>query len=338
MKKLFIPILFLILTLTSCELFYEEVTYNKINMITIGLDYSNTYQLYWSPRSNSYEEYDFSLDATINDATDVEASFEDLSNNRDIDITYTGYSYLQEGASYSSETISDEFYPSKEHIITALENLSDISDDNTINIIYYSGHGTYDVYDSFTTYDYDGAWVLATTDTDTGESDFSTEDQLLSIEQIYELLEDVEGYTVIISDSCYSGNFYQDSEYSLSEDDFSLSAALEKLFSSGSDDSSIFFISASSNDESSYEFPDGWNSRLHGVFTYALLEGLGWDDDELKITEDIPPAVEDGILSLDSIVSYIDENLDYEYFDYYDLDSQELQTSGWRYDLVLFEY
>ncbi len=322
MKKYFlIPFLLIIILFNSCELTQRDFNY-KINLLNIALDYQNTNVK--------------SLSGTLNDAKDIKASFEYLSNNKNI--TYEGYSYLQEGDSYSSETISDPYYPSKEHIITALENLSDISDENTINIIFYSGHGTYDSRDIFTTYDYDGAWVLATTDTDTGISDFSTENQFLSIEQIYKLLEDVEGYTVIISDSCYSGNLYQDSEYSLSKDDFSISEALKKLFSSGSDDDTIFFISASANDNFSYEFPDGWNSRLHGVFTYALLEGLGWDDDEFTITEKVPPSVEGGILSLDSLVKYINQNLDYDYFDYYDIDPQNLQTSGWRYDLVLFKY
>lgn len=336
MKKIFLPLIIILLTLTSCELYYEESPY-KINMITIGLDYSNTFQLVEISPGN-YIHYDFSLDSTINDATDVESAFDYLSNNNDDVTGYNGFSYIQEGDSYSSETINDEYYPSKENIITALTNLSDISDENTINIIYYSGHGMEDTDDSFTNYDYDGTWVLATTDTDTGVSDFSTEDQLLSLEQIYELLEDVEGYTVILSDSCYSGNLLQDSNFTVYEDDYSLSSVLEKFFSSGSDDSSVFFISATEDDNYSYE-PGSSSSDddSHGYFTAALLEGLGWDDEDNTIVEDIPPAADDNILSLDSLIEYIKDNqeisLDSEYSS-----SQYPQISGWRYDLVLFSY
>jgi hypothetical protein len=329
MKKLTILLLSLFI-LSSCELYYEENTYS-INLISIGIDYKNTtYSSNW-------------LEGTINDAKEFEKALTQMCDVNDITINSSGY--YQVGNSYSSDTIEDSLYPSKEHILSAFETLESSADENSINIIYYSGHG-----------DSDGSLILATTDTETGAISFDedgnvTSDQKLTVSEVYEAIDDIPGKTVIIADSCYSGSFFQDSVYSESEDDFSFTSAFENLFSDDSEESEysdIFIISASQDDEYSSEY--GY-TRYHGYFTKALLEGMGWCDGEkgflsyFKIPEMIdeddgiqgeladgdPPATSSGILSLDSLVSYVDENID-------ERATQTAQVSAWRYDLVLFEY
>jgi len=97
--------------------------------------------------------------------------------------------------------------------------------------------------------------------------------------------------------------------------------------------------------------------RLHGFFTKALLEGLGWDDgikgnlsdsvdedyidieDRIQgeLAQGLPPANKNNILSVDSLVSYIKENQEIALNSMYS-ESQYPQVLGDRYDLVLFEF
>jgi len=97
--------------------------------------------------------------------------------------------------------------------------------------------------------------------------------------------------------------------------------------------------------------------RLHGFFTKALLEGLGWCDDGIKgylsnfvdpnlDTEDgiqgdlapgLPPAAKNNILSVDSLLSYIKDNQEIALKSIY-YQSQYPQVLGDRYDLILFEF
>lgn len=329
MKKLTLIILSVFL-LISCDLNVEE-TYYSINLISIGLDYSNTL---------IQANY---LEGTINDAKEFQKALTQMCEENDIDIN--SYGYFQIGKSHDSETIEDSSYPSKTNILEAFENLETIADENSINIIYYSGHGTSD-----------GSFVLATTNTETGQLSYDDEgnlssDQKLTVSELYEDIEDVPGKTIIIADSCYSGNFYQDSVYSLTEDDFSLTKAFELFFSDDSEESDysdIYIISAAKSDETSAEY--GY-SRVHGHFTKALLEGMGWCDGEKGVlsyyrlpqlidpddgiqgvlAEGEPPATSNGILSLDSLMAYVSDNID-------EKATQTAQISSWRYDLVLFKY
>ena len=309
MKKISLICLLLIFLLTSCEFFYNQSPY-KINIITIGQDYKN----------NIYSSDD--LNGTLNDANDISDAFKDLSTNNNVD--YDVYEFRQEGSSLSQDLIDTSYYPSKANVVSFLSNLNNISDENTINFIFYSGHGAND-----------GSWALATTDLDEKKMYI---DDLLSPTEIYNIIQDKNGKTVIISDSCYSGNFYQDSNYTVYEEEYSLSSVFEKLFSSGSDNDSIFFISATESDNTSHEpssVPIG--ERNHGFFTKAFLDGLGWDDTTLSIVSDVPPATENNILSLDSIIKYVKDNQEISLESEY-LSSQYPQISGWRYDLVLFSY
>ena len=328
MKKLALFFITIII-LSSCDLDVEEYYYS-INLVSIGLDYKNT--IYPS----------LSLDGTINDAREFEKALNEMCEVKDISIN--SYGLYQMGFDRTSDTIEDSTYPSKATVLYTLEEkIKTIADENSINIIFYSGHGT----DG-------GSLVLAITNEDgtfslDDEGSISSE-QTLSVDEMYEAVENIPGKTVIIADSCYSGNFYQDSVYSLTEDDYSFAKAFELFFtddSEESDYSDIYVISAAKSDEESAEY--GY-TRKHGYFTKALLEGMGWcdgkkgiltyykidalvDEDGIQgiLADGNPPATSSGILSLDSLVSYVDENID-------ENATQTAQISAWRYDLVLFEY
>jgi len=334
MKKLFFTITFFILIITSCELNQRDYDY-EINLLNIALDYHNTNVT--------------SLYGTLNDAKEIEKALRE--NCEKNEINYTSYNYYQEGTAYDSLTINDYKYPSKNNINNALNNFANSSKENSINIIYYSGHS-----------DSNGSWLLATTDTTDGrtfdESNNIDVNQLMRVDEVYELLKDVKGKKLIIIDSCYSGNYYTSSSYSLENEEITFTSAFNKLFTKDSNiNDDTFILCATEKDNTSHEPMYEAGMRLHGFFTKALLEGLGWcdgikghlsdsiDEDYIDIedgiqgelAQGIPPAAKANILSVDNLLSYIIENQEIEtspdYFSH-----QYPQVLGERYDLVLFTY
>lgn len=324
MKKYLLLILTIFLTtLTSCELFYSQNPYT-INLMTIALDYEN-----------SNDSLINALTGTINDAKEIEKAFREISERQQVD--FNSYNYYQIGPSAATATINDPLYPSKSNILTALDNLESLSNENTITIIFYSGHGVVS----------NGSWVLGETN--------NTASKYLSVEEIYNAIKDINGKTLIISDSCYSGNLYQDSAYSILDKNYSFAEAYEKFISTDIkyDTEDVYILSATDSDNPSYEMNLQPKNlvRNHGFLTKALLEGIGWCDGEKgvltydvipelieddgiqgKLAKGLPPAALNNILSVDSLVKYIKNNqglsLSYQY----------PQVSGGRFDLVLFKY
>ncbi len=337
MKKYFILLISNLLLLASCEVFSPSYDY-EINLLNIALDYQNT------DISNLY--------GTLNDSKELEKTIRLICSEQEIN--YTNFSYHQEGINHDSETVNDINYPSKNNILNALDKLSTISHDNSINIIYYSGHSNED-----------GSWLLATRDTSSSDygtsfnqNGFINNNQLLSVDEIYSKLQNVKGKKVIIADCCYSGNFYKDSSYSLSADDFNFNDAYNKFISTNEETNDVYILLATEKDNKSYEPSNLYNSRVHGYFTKALLEGLGWCDGEQgilsftandayidedgiqgELSSKVPPAAKNKIVSIDSLLSYIKENQEIALnSNNYDVYHQYPQVSGGRFDLILFRY
>ncbi len=335
MKKYFlIPFLLIIILFNSCELAQRDYDY-EINLLNIALDYHNTNVT--------------SLYGTLNDAKEIEKALRE--NCEKNEINYTSYNYYQEGTAYDSLTVNASNYPSKTNINNAFSNFANSSKENSINIIYYSGHS-----DSY------GSWLLATTDTTDGdtfdESDNIDENQFMRVDEVYELLKDVKGKKLIIVDSCYSGNYYTSSSYSLENEEITFTSAFNKLFTKDSKiNDDTFILCATEKDNTSHEPMYEVGMRLHGFFTKALLEGLGWCDgikgylsDNIedayldtedgvygKLSQGIPPAAKTNMLSVDNLLSYIIENQEIETSSDY-FSHQYPQVLGERYDLVLFTY
>lgn len=335
MKKTLSLIFIILFLFSSCELAYEQTPYD-INLITIALDYSNT-------DVNS-------LNGTINDAREIEKAFRESCKRNQIN--YTSNNFYQIGTSYDFQTINNNQYPKKANILKALDELINSSSDSSINIIYYSGHS-----------DSTGSWLLGTTDSENGDSfdrfDIIKYDQILSVNEIYKKLKLVKGKKLLIVDSCYSGNFKQDSPYSLDENNFTFDSAYKKLLSNESTiEDNIFILCATEKNNYAHEPTYCSGQRLHGYFTKALLEGMGWCDGEKgvltyncinSLTDNngiqgtlatgLPPAAKKHCLSIDSLDQYIKQNQDIL------LKSEDIliehqypQITGKRFDLVLFKY
>lgn len=312
MKRQFSILIFCSILLFSCDI-SNNYDY-EIKLLTVALDYSNTDVP--------------SLLGPINDAKAVSTAIE--KNCENCQVNFNLESYYQIGYNHDSDTIKDNYYPSKNHIVSAIEKLKTTSYDNTINIIYFSGHSTDD-----------GSWVLATTGIENSSSfnnkGYINENQLLSVEELYDLVKDIKGKVVFIVDSCFSGNFYQENEYSIKLEDFTFSKALNKYISQEkSEYENIYILCATEKDNTAHEPIFGSPDKIHGYFTKALIEGLGLI--EGKFMPGTPPACKKGVISLDSLYSYIKSNQDIALYKNISPDYQYPQVAGGRFDLVLFSY
>lgn len=335
MKNLFIIFIVLLLFI-GCDLFYVSRPY-EINLITIALDYQNTINA-----NNLY--------GTINDAREVEKALRIMCERNEVN--FSSYNYYQVGDDYSENTINNLEYPSKYHILEGLKKLKKNSKSNSINIIYYSGHS-----------DDEGSFVLATTDSIQGNINFDNStnkietSQKITPNELYQALEDFKGQTILISDSCYSGNLYRANSYSLKEE-IDLQSLYNKFISEDSNNSNIYILVATEKNNTAHEPYYEVGYRQHGYFSKALLEGLGWCDGtkgEIKneiipelidnngiqgtLAQGVPPAAKNNILSIDSLVEYIEENQEINLkSNQNNIAHQYPQVSGGRYDVVLFKY
>ncbi|MDT4763305.1 caspase domain-containing protein [Sphaerochaeta sp. PS] len=301
------------LLLSGCELFWPEAPLGSIKAIFVGLNYQGT-------DVNT-------LGGTIHDATEMEMCFSELSVRHERE--YHSYSLLQTGtfipetASYAFDGYSSSL-PTRENLFSLIEVLKPTIAEQDLTIFSYSGHG----------YD-DGSLVLATENGKIfAEDETIREEALVSVTELLAAFSSLPGKKLLIFDSCYSGAFVGESGSSVNliERDTYLDKAFETFFSSDSYAPSLFVLTATTKDNTSKE-PGGIHS--HGYFTKALLEGLGWDDDAMTLG-DGSPAKEKGVLTTDSLFSYI---LGHQNFPLRGINTKRYQhptISGGPYALVLF--
>jgi hypothetical protein len=315
MKRKSIAILilfFFLLLLSGCEYLSTEPTKGKVHYVVVGLDYENASNI-------------TNLGGPLNDAREFAAALDSL-------ITSAGktegskFLMVQEDTSYSNETISNVLYPSVDHVTSTIENLVSLTSEDDLTIFFYSGHGETDT----------GKLVLGTT---TG---INTEEDRMSPEILLSLMNTLNGKKLLLIDNCYSGNYVEESNSSLSGvySDYDYYA---KYFS---DDTyellDLYVLSASSNNSQSYEAYFSEAGHKHGYFTYVLLEGLGWpqshSSDLSSVTlEEIPPAASKSKLSADDLYTYVLDNqtISSNAFIY---PHQHPMTNGGAMDLVLFNF
>ncbi len=223
---------------------------------------------------------------------------------------------------------SDPKYPSKANIQSKLTGLQGVVKDNDLTIFTYSGHG----------YEITGDLLFATTTEDShpSSSDVMNADELLNLMAL------IPGKKLIILDSCFSGMFVEPSP---SSTNIILNNSIEKFFetyhSSDAYGRPDLFVLTASTHTDSYEaiFGIGPNSHDHGVFTYALLDALGWshssDTAPLQGNITYPPVAKNGQITVDGLFAYIKKNQAIN-SRYYGSEYQHPMTTGGPLDLVLF--
>ena len=108
----------------------------------------------------------------------------------------------------------------------------------------------------------------------------------------------------------------------------------ETYFSSSSSQYDLFVLAATTADNTSKEPING--DHIHGHFSRALLEGLGWDQATNTLKEQSRPAFTSGILSLDSLFAYIHTHQDFPTEGIFSSSYQHPTITGGALDLVLF--
>lgn len=323
-KLLLLSLLLSLLLLTGCELFLDEPSKGNINYVVVGLDYENdTY-------ANGTYYVANNLEGTLNDAKEMSSALDSL-------ITKTGrtggktFLMLQEGTLHDATTINDVLYPSVDHVTSKLTDIATTATENDLTIFYYSGHGEEDT----------GRLVLATTTGIINDEDWMEPLVLLNC------INGIKGKKLIILDSCYSGQFVEESDSSLSMvySDYDYYA---KYFSDASYElSDMYVLSASANNNLSYEINDDnvTNNHHHGEFSYALLKGLGlvhtYGNDgvsvEISFQSGNPPAASRSVITVDSLYTYILDNQTIQSNKLY-FYHQHPMTNGGAMDMVLFNF
>lgn len=323
MKRMLILLTLLsLLLVTSCELFTEEPTQGDVYHINVALDYSNNPD----PKIST-------LEGTVNDAEELYVALGSVSAKSKR--TSTGYRMIQKGSGFTGDdsyTIKGTTifnYPSKSNIGLLLEKHAEQTKENDLTIFTYSGHGGSE----------SGHLTLA-------KPGVGRPAGTLDPETLLSWIDRIPGKKLIILDSCFSGMFV---EASPSSTNTVLNNSIQKFFETyhSSDNYAkpdLFVLTASTHTDS-YEmyFGTGANTHKHGVFSYALLEALGWSHSNNpaalagKIT--YPPAVKSGRITVDGLFKYIKKNqalgtgvkLFSNWSEY-----QHPMTTGGPLDLVLF--
>lgn len=263
--KLHLLILLLLSLLLGCELVSEPPKEGKTHHIAIALNYVGT-------NVNS-------LNGTLPDAIEMEKAFYALFAGNE----HASSLMLQDG----SDSLSDILLPTKDHVLERIELLSKSMEEQDILIISYSGHGWDD--GSLVLYPPRSSGVIL------DGNDIPLEDSLLSVESLYDRLKGCKGSVLLLIDSCYSGNFVQESEtsYSLIERNTYLQEVYEQYFTEGSYTHPVFVLAATTYDNTAGE------TSSHGYFTQALLEGMGWDE-ENQMLRDVNQTI-----SVDYLYQYV---------------------------------
>ena len=355
MKKLELLILIFIISftaiLTSCELFMSEPE-GRIIMISIGLDYK--YLSNSSDSSKSKTSYN-GLNGTLNDVRRAGAAMQALSEESGKDFYWIPlFQHDNVYDDVKSSSIKDNFASIEnfENVITYLndnssestepliitdpkdfslnEYLADYEDDGTkahdielnsndILIIYYSGHGVTS----------NGDLYMMSNSSSTAVD--------YSLDSFKSSIEDLKSKTLVVLDSCYSGNLIEESDTTIRTrgpeiEITTYSQSLEFLFDTTFDDNNnnLFVLAATSKNYESRES----SVYNYGYFTKAFLNAVGWTWEVEDITslgdlESDIPSLNSGEISLDDIYSYT-KDTDHSNSDYFPM------MSGGRLDLVLF--
>ena len=325
MKKVtLLSLLLSLLLFQSCELFLQEEPLGSIHAMYVALNYHGTDVNY--------------LEGTLNDATELQQCLASLSSKKLR--SYTAYPFLQKGGALLDDSRFRRIYdyddsstfnslPTKENVLNQISALASVLTENDLTIFSYSGHGIEG-----------GSLVLAPpsfSDPTIYDGDNTLKpDALLSVTELLSALSELPGKQLLILDSCYCGSFVEDSGSSVSliEKSQFLDEAFTTYFSSAQYNPSLFVLAATTSDNTSREMPANF-AHIHGYFTAALLDGLGWDHTSNTLFGS-SPTTQKGVLTIDSLYKYILENKDYTINGIYVFQYQHPTTSGGAYTLRIF--
>jgi len=324
MKKIILTILLITTVLilsVSCELISEPVSEGITRVVVVGLDYSDY-------------DADFSLESGPNDADDVAYAFESLGQNTSKDVEVTRMIQSENIDTQNTSII----YPSKENIINEIERIQSISTDNDTTIFYFSGLG---IAESDETVDGRALYYGPRSLNFSSEVDYSdeyyfllgsdsTSANALSGEELLDAMNNVNGVSVLLSDTSNSGSLVSGRSTTVDTVDFDINTEvlLDTFNNADTDDSKVRVLTSSRRYETSRS-TRSIDGEEHGTFTYSLLEGLNYDS-ETKTVIGVPKAADNNMLTLEGLYGWISEN---------DQDSSQTpKITGDPVDVVLFKF
>lgn len=300
MKHLLFLVLYLFIFSLGCELFWKEPHPGKIVHLAIGLNYQGTDVQ--------------TLRGTINDATELVGALNRLADSRGR--VYCPLLLIQDG-------VETDFLPTKEGVRSQIHQVQTFLDKEDLFIISFAGHGHTD-----------GSLVLYPPEGEPKILDWEDNPKpsvLLSPFELFEQLNTIQATTLLFLDSCYCGNFVQPSENSVSliENDKGIEEAYH-LYLEGNTrkNNHLYVLSATTADNTCKEPMHG--EHIHGYFSQALLEGLGWDAQMHHFTN------RKDVLSLDDLYHFIHENQNFPTSGMRKTRYQHPTINGGPLDLVLF--
>jgi len=319
--------------MASCELYYEEpVQRGTVRIVSIGITYENEPEEVAYPEDEEKDQLG-DLPGTVFDARELSKALSQQAqragwDSADIEVTLL----LQEGTDHTQDTFYDPGYASRDRLENTLNEIKDSATVDDLTIITYSGHGIEET----------GELLMAHTLTE-GAIDHSLppsnpESIIVTPEWLHDLIRPIKGKKLLILDSCYSGLIIPKSASSSSwVYDKGFDDWYGKYFSDEEYEIPSFMVLTASADTNSYEE----DYLMHGVFTSALLEGLGWDQETNTITTGDPPAAKDGLLSVDSLYKYIKKHQVYPVrWSLFSIGEnvQHPMVTGGAMDMLLFRY
>jgi len=244
MKRLRVALTFLLLlSIMSCDIFSSgDVGKSRLTLISYGAGYEN---LELSK-----------LPACLYDIADIHSAFKARAAQSGMSFRGTMISDKSTGVTGDDDftvTVSQDF--TKDDFKKTIEGFKESSSEDDLTVFYYSGHGL-GIDDTY----YYGSLILCPPSTATVLDNY-----LVTSSDLVEMLTGFKGEVLVLLDSCYSGVFITDSIYG---DDDSPDAVSRFFSGVDGDDSNLWFITASTEEETSLA------GKTNSLFTACLLPSI----------------------------------------------------------------
>ena len=307
----FLIAVFLLVVLCSCEISYQAPAVGKMRILVYGNSYNYGSAVYYLSGEqlsiNGQPASAGPLAKTVNDAQQVGMALSALAQ--------------KSGMEYQAVYLTEPSDVTNTRLVSELEALAALTSENDITVIYYSGHG-FGVKTKLP-YGYDTTACSYFAPRNSGKPDSSV---LFPVSDFLALVNAIKGIKIVIGDFCYSGSLVQSNNFTVTSGEY-LQMDTTYLFAEKRNDihenPSLFCLSASRYNELARE-----DKPLHGNFTNALLEALGWDEENQCLKT--AAAEKNNRILLSEIAKYVIAH-----------DEESKQTpmvSGGSNDIVLFSF
>ena len=330
---LIIIILVFVFLLSSCELMVEQEPKGVIRVVSVGIDYNDIAAIsknLYGTCNDAYQVGQVLKALGEKEGTEVELYYL-LSENNDVRATsdFIDDSYIEQ----QSDTAF--YYPSQNSLIQVVDEINSKQNSQDMLFIFLAGHGAPNVeviseyeitYSEDLSDDYN--FVIPK---NINQDDDEISKYFYKLSEYLSLVETIAGKKILINDFCFSGAMISDDYISLDLTTYYYAnhpSTADLLFSSTSEKvlDDIYILSAAQS------YQEAMDGSLHGSFTQALLDGLGWDEDNqvLKIIPVLSESINSSKIYLSTVANYTKRNDNYNY------QTPKMTTSS--NDIILFEF